>query len=109
MKINIQSPGFTIKADLAGYVQEKVENLSRYNSEIITGEVCLSLEISATKENKLCEIRLAIPGNDLLARAQCKTFEEAVSDAVEIIKRRIKRKKTKLIRNRNANITNISI
>ena len=108
MKINIQTPGFTIKADLAGYVHEKVANLSRYYSEIITGEVCLRLENSATKENKLCEIRLAIPGNDLLARAQCKTFEEAVSDAVEIIKRLIKRKKTKLIGTRNDIIPNIS-
>jgi putative sigma-54 modulation protein len=101
MKINIQSPGFTIKADLARYVHEKVKTLSRYYGEIITGEVCLRLENSATKENKLCEIRLAIPGNDLLARDQCKTFEEAVSGAVEIIKGRLKRKKTKIIGTRN--------
>lgn len=101
MKLNIQSPGFMIKADLAGYVHEKVENLSRYNSEIITCEVCLRLENSATKENKLCEIRLAIPGNDILASAQCKTFEEAVLSVVEIIKVRLKRNKSKIIGTRN--------
>lgn len=101
MKIDIQSPGFTVKPELAGYVQEKVEKLSRYCGEIIAGEVALRLENSDTKENKLCEIRLAIPGNDLMAKAQCKTFEEAVSNAVEIIKGQIKRKKTKIIGTRN--------
>lgn len=101
MKINIQSPGFTIKQKLAGYVHEKVEKLSRFHGEIITGEVSLRLDNSDRKENKLCEIRLAIPGNDLMAKAQCKTFEEAVSNAVEIIKGQIKRKKTKIIGTRN--------
>lgn len=101
MKINIQSPGFTVNPELMSYLHEKVEKIFIYYGEIITCEVSLSLENSATKENKLCEIRLTIPRNDLFASAQCKTFEEAVSDAVEIIKGRIKRKKTKIIGTRN--------
>lgn len=101
MKIDIQSPGFTVNQELTGFINEKVEKLSRYYGEIISSEVSLRLDNSDTKENKLCEIRLAIPGNDLLASAQCKTFEEAVSNAVEIIKGQIKRKKTKIIGTRN--------
>ena len=95
MKINIQSPGFTVNPELTGYIHEKVEKLSRYCDKIIAGEVALRLDNSDTKENKLCEIRLTIPGNDLMAKAQCKTFEEAVSNAVEIIKGQIKRNKKK--------------
>ena len=34
------------------------------------------------KENKLCEIEFAKPGNDLMASSQCKTFEEAVLNVV---------------------------
>ena len=101
MKIDIQTPGFTVKPGLTNYVYEKVEKLSRFYGEIIAGEVSLRLDNSDTKENKLCEIRLAIPGNDLMASAQCKTFEEAASKAVEIIKGQIKRKKTKIIGTRN--------
>lgn len=101
MKIDIQSPGFTVNLELMGYIHEKVEKLSRYYGEIITCEVSLRLDNSDTKKNKLCEIRLAIPGNDLMANAQCKTFEKAVSNAVEIIKGQIKRKKTKIIGTRN--------
>ncbi|MBY0477704.1 MAG: ribosome-associated translation inhibitor RaiA [Chitinophagaceae bacterium] len=101
MKIDIQSPGFTVNLELMGYIHEKVEKLSRYCGEIITSEISLRLENSDIKENKLCEIRLAIPGNDLFASSQCKTFEKAVSNAVEIIKEQLKRKKTKIIGTRN--------
>ena len=101
MQINIQTNGFNSKAELTIFINEKVEKLSRFYGEIISCEVALRLDNSDTKENKLCEIRLAIPSNDLLAGTQCKTFEEAVLNAVEIIKGQIKRKKTKIISTRN--------
>ncbi len=101
MKIDIQTPGFKIKQELTGYVNEKFEKLSRFYGEIIGCEVTLRLNNSDTKQNKICEIRLAIPGNDLMASTQGQTFEEAVSNAVEIIKGQIKRKKTKIIGTRN--------
>lgn len=101
MKITIQTPCFTAKQELLNFVHEKAEQLNRFYGEIIGTEVCLRLNNSDTKENKLCEIKLAIPGNDLMASSQCKTFEEAVSKAVETIKGQIKRKKTKIIGTRN--------
>jgi putative sigma-54 modulation protein len=101
MKINVQSPGFKVNAALTGFIQEKIEKLYNYYSDIISIDIVLSVSNSDTKENKVCEIRLAIPGNDILANAQCKTFEEAVLNVVEIIKNRIKRKKSKIICTRN--------
>ena len=101
MRINIQSPGFTVKPVLTGFIQEKIEKLSNYYSEIISIDISLRVSNSYTKENKVCEIRLSIPGNDMLASTQSKTFEEAVLNVVEIIKNRIKRKKSKIIGTRN--------
>jgi putative sigma-54 modulation protein len=101
MKINIQSPGFKVNAVLTGFIREKVEKLYNYYSDIILIDILLKLSNADNKENKICEIRLAIPGNDILASAQCKTFEEAVLNVVEIIKNRIKRKKSKIIGTRN--------
>ena len=101
MKISIQTNGFKIKPRLDAFVNETVEKIARFWGEIIAAEVSLRLVNSNTTESKLCEIRLAIPGNDLLASAQCKTFEEAISKAVDIIKGKIRRKKTKLIGTRN--------
>lgn len=97
MKINIQSPAFTASQDLIDFVQQKIDKLNRLYEKIIGSEVCLRLDTSATKENKICEIRLLIPGNDLLASAQYKRFETAITQAVEALKRQIKKRKTKMI------------
>ncbi|MBL0199962.1 MAG: ribosome-associated translation inhibitor RaiA [Chitinophagaceae bacterium] len=101
MKINIQSPGFKVNPQLNLFIQEKAEKLFNYYSDLISIEISLKISNSDTKENKVCEIRLVIPGNDILASSQCKTFEEAVLSVVEIIKNRIKRKKSKIIGTRN--------
>ena len=101
MKINIQSPGFKVSSQLTGFIQEKVEKLFNYYGDLISIEISLKVSNSDTKENKVCEIRLVIPGNDILASAQCKTFEEAVLSVVETTKGRIKRKKSKTIGTRN--------
>ncbi len=101
MKINIQSPGFKVSLVLTGFIQEKVSKLYNYYTEIISIDIVLKVSNADNKENKICEIRLAIPGNDMLASAECKTFEEAVLSIVEIIKGRIKRKKSKIIGTRN--------
>lgn len=101
MKIDIQSPGLTPNHELENFVYEEVERFFHLYKEVISCEVCLSLDSSSTKENKNCRMRLSIPGNDLLATARCRTFEEAVASAVKIIKGQIKRKKTKVIGTRN--------
>ncbi|CAN5217440.1 ribosome-associated translation inhibitor RaiA [soil metagenome] len=100
MKIKFQSPDFTASQELTDFVKNKVEKLKHLYHEIIWSEVCLKLDNSETKENKACEIRLAIPGNDLLAGAQCKTFEEAAAQCVEALEKQIKKRKTKIIAKR---------
>ena len=47
-------------------------------------------------ENKIAEIKLAIPGKDLFAKKQCKSFEEATDLAVEALRKQIKKHKGKL-------------
>jgi putative sigma-54 modulation protein len=63
---------------------------------VIASEVTLRLDKSDTQENKITEIRLVIPGNDLFARKQCKTFEEATDIAVEALRRQLSRHKQKV-------------
>lgn len=88
--------GFTAKQELTEFVNEKVGRLSLFYSKIISTEVCLCTEKSGTKENKLCDIRLIIPGNDLMTSAQCKTFEEAIAQAVDVLVKRIEKRKSKI-------------
>jgi len=96
MNIKIKSLGFTLKEELTDFVNEKVEKFAHLYNKIISCEVCFSVDKSATNENKVCYIRLIIPGNDLLSSAQYKTFEEATAQAVEALERQIEKRKTKL-------------
>jgi len=96
MTTNIQSIGFTASEELLTYIKEKTARLGHYLESIISSEVCLSTDKSDTKENKVCDIRLIIPGNDLLASAQCKSFEEAASRASDALIKQIEKVKTKL-------------
>jgi len=95
MKTNIQSIGFTASEELIAFVKEKTAKLGQYFENIISSEVCLSLDKSLTNENKVCDIRLVIAGNDLLAKAQCKSFEEAVSTAADALVKQIEKHKAK--------------
>ena len=97
MKLKFQSLDFTASQELTDFVQSKIDKLEHLYDEIIWSEVCLKLDKSDTRENKVCELRLAIPGNDLLASAQCKTFEEAAAQCVEALEKQIKKRKTKII------------
>ncbi len=96
MKTNIQSIGFTASEDLTAFVKEKTAKISLHFDNIITSEVCLKSEKSATNDNKICDIRLVIPGNDLLASAQCTTFEEAIAQASDAIIKQIEKRKVRM-------------
>lgn len=96
MKIDIQSPGLAPNQELENFVHEEVEKFFLLHKEIISSKVCLSLDSSSAKENKNCRMRLLIPGNDLLATAKCRTFEEAITKSVEALEKQIAKRKTKI-------------
>lgn len=96
MKIDIQSPGLAPTHELENFALEEVERFFHLYKEIISSEVCLSLDSSSTKENKNCRMRLLIPGNDLLATARCGTFEEAITASAEALEKQISKRKTKI-------------
>ena len=96
MKIDIQSPGLAPNQKLENFVHEEVEKFFHLHKEIISSEDCLSLDSSSAKENKNCRMRLLIPGNDRLATAKCRTFEEAITKSAEALETQIAKRKTKI-------------
>jgi putative sigma-54 modulation protein len=96
MDVNIQSVHFKADQKLESFISEKISKLSGMFEGVIASEVTLRLDKSDTQENKITEIRLVIPGNDLFARKQCRTFEEATDVAVEALRRQLKRHKEKI-------------
>ena len=96
MKLKFQTQGFTASQELTKLLYQKVAMLAQFFDKIIVAEVKMSSDNSGIAENKVCNIRLIIPGIDLRANAQCKTFEEAIADAVEALKRQIEKRKIQL-------------
>lgn len=96
MKINIQSIGFRLKQQLSALAQKKVEKFKRLCGDAIRIEVQFKLDGAGTVENKLCGIRLVIPGYDMLSNIKSNSFEEAIAKAVEALERQIEKRKKKM-------------
>lgn len=96
MSTIVQSIHFNADQKLVNFVEGKVDKLSQFYDHIIDSEVYLKVDKSALSENKIAEIKLAIPGKELFAKKQCKTFEEATDLAVEALRRQIRKHKGKI-------------
>ncbi|PCJ81583.1 MAG: ribosomal subunit interface protein [Flavobacteriales bacterium] len=96
MKVNVHSIHFDADKKLVDYVNKKVNKLDNYFDGIVGGDVYLKLDNSGDKANKITEIKINMPGKELFAKRQNKTFEEAVNSAVEAIRRQVSRYKGKL-------------
>jgi putative sigma-54 modulation protein len=96
MSTKIQSIHFDADTKLVTFVEGKVDKLSQFYDRIIDSEVYLKVDKSGMHENKIAEIKVAIPGRELFAKKQCNTFEEATDLAVEALKRQIKKHKGKV-------------
>ena len=99
MRVNINSVHFKADKKLLVFINEKIEKLTGIYDGVIGSEVNLKLGNSDNGDNKITEIRVIIPGYDLFARKQGKTFEESTDVAVEALRRQLKKHKEKL-RNR---------
>ena len=95
MKIRVQSIRFNADRKLLEFIQKKADKLDTFYDQIISGEVYLRLENVEDEANKITEIKLTIPGNQLFAKEQCKTFEEATDLAVECLRKQIEKHKQK--------------
>lgn len=96
MKITVQSIHFDADSKLLEFIQKKADKLDHYFDQIIRGDIYLKLDHPEKDANKICEIKLAIPGNDLFCKEHGRTFEAATDLAVECIKSQIHKHKERI-------------
>lgn len=96
MNIRIQTVHFDAAEKLENFVNLKVGKLEQFFDGILSAEVVLRLDKSESLENKLAEITLDIPGNNLFSKKQSKTFEEAVDLACEALRKQLDKRKEKV-------------
>lgn len=96
MKTTIQTPDFKATQELLDFVDAKVQRLEHIHDRVIEARICLKLDKSSTRDNKICEIRLVIPGNDLFVERKSHTFEIAATEAADAVKHQLLKWRDKL-------------
>lgn len=97
MKLQMHSIHFDADRKLIDFIQRKADKLDTYYDQIIDGEVFLRLDKNDNNENKLVEIKLNVPGKQFFAKTQADSFEAASDDAIEGLRRQIKKYKEKMV------------
>ena len=96
MKVFVQSVNFNADRDLIDFIEKKVNGLEKYYDKIVDSEVFLKVQQTSEKKNKLVEVKINIPGNEIVVKKQSKTFEEGAMLAVDSLKRQLTKKKEKI-------------
>ncbi|HKK89377.1 MAG TPA: ribosome-associated translation inhibitor RaiA [Saprospiraceae bacterium] len=96
MKTTIESHHFTADSKLTDFIEQKMEKLEKYSDQIQSSDVKLKLENTGQIKDKVVEVIMHIPGTTLFAKETDKTFETAVDQCVDALKRQIIKYKERL-------------
>ena len=102
MDIIIKSVNFKTDGTLENFIREKVSKLYNHCDNIIRTNVVLRKEENGNLENRLCEIKLMVPGYDYIVKKSTNIYEKSVLEAVDALQKIIRRKKSWLISKRNS-------
>lgn len=95
MKLQMHSIHFDADQKLLDFIQKKVDKLETFYDRMVDGEVFLKINNSGI-ENKTVEIKINVPGQQLFAKEQASSFEEATDQATEALRRQIRKFKVKM-------------
>ena len=96
MTINFQAVNFNTKPGLEEYLEKKLEKLETLSDKIIAANVSFKLENTAEKNNKTVDIKLEVPGDDIVVSKTGQSFEECIDLSVDTLKKLIIRKNEKI-------------
>lgn len=85
------------KADikLKEFAKKRIEKLSLFHNQIIEVFVFTKVENSSDGVNKWAELKIGVPGDDIVVKKITKSFEESINSAAESAERILKRRKEK--------------
>lgn len=93
INVHIQSLQFDASEALQEFAKKKIGRLARFDDTISKAEVTLRLDKSNATQGKIAAIRLIVPGYDHYAEKGAASFEEAIDETIDALKRQIDRAK----------------
>jgi len=92
MEVRIKAIHFEATERLNDFIVKKVEKLGKHNEMIGVAEVILKVVKPETAMNKEASVKLLVPQrDDLFASKVADTFEEAVDNCVDALKRQLEK------------------
>ncbi|NLR60809.1 putative sigma-54 modulation protein [Chitinophaga polysaccharea] len=96
MNVQIQTVHFDADAKLIDHVNKKIQKLNTFYDRIVSVDVFLKLDnIAHQVKDKIAEIRVRIPRQDLFVKHESKSFEESFDLAYDSLVNQVKRTKEK--------------
>lgn len=93
MNVQIQSVKFDAGKQLIEFIEKKLAKLDRFAENAMGADVILKLNKDNERGNKIAVVTLHIPGGDLRVEEQARTFEEAIDNSLDVMKRQIEKAK----------------
>ena len=87
MKLQMHSIHFDADQKLIDFIQKKADKLDTFYDD----------DKNDNNDNKIVEIKLNVPGKQFFAKSQADSFEAASDDAIEGLRRQIKKYKEKVV------------
>ena len=92
MEIKVNAIHFEATEKLNDFINKKVEKLAKQNELVSTAEIILKVVKPETAMNKEASVRLKVPrSEDLFASKVTDSFEEAIDNCVDALKRQIEK------------------
>ena len=93
MKITIQTAGVTPHEPLKERIEKKLAKLETFYDKIVESTVYLKVENTTEKASKTTELVVKVPGDDIVVKKTCATFEESLDECVDTAKKLLIKKK----------------
>lgn len=96
MRVQTKSIHFTADAQLLELIHERLQKLELFFDHIIEASVTLKLEKNGQVQDKIVEVKINVPGEQLVAKDTSKKFEVSLDAVVEALRKQIVRYKEKM-------------
>ena len=95
MVTEVRAVQFKASDRLIDFTHKRLERINQVYQRAIHAKVFFRLDNNHLAENKIAEVTLHIPGEDLVVRKEARTFEKALSMAVNRLRRIAREAKAK--------------
>ncbi|MBT3678259.1 MAG: RNA polymerase subunit sigma-54 [Flavobacteriales bacterium] len=95
MKTNVQSIHFKASEKLLTYINEHIARLSRVSDQAESSTVYLRLDNNKSRNNKIVELKVHVPGEDIMVVKESNSFEKSMRMATASARRIMRKSKRK--------------